>query len=509
MESCLDQMRTAIGRGDPATAERLGRAYLADDPGALPVLKGLSVALLLQGRFVAALVPLTRLHEANPRDTDVLQNIGRCYMEAQNWAAALDAYESLDGGEALTGRALALNKLNRQDEAADCYLQAMAVLGESPDLLASLADVRFRQFRVDEAMKLCDAALAQDPRHGGALINKAHLLCAMGRHDLVAAQARAAVAACPHDDFIAQNAGYHLLRQGLFTEGWPLFDHRPEARLDRGLPKCRGEDLAGQGLLLWARQGVGDALQFVRFVPLLAARGARIYLEAPRFLRPLLSSLKGVADFVDADEVPSGATLHAPLLSLGHLLGVTADDLPGAPPYLQADPQRVERWRSRLNRQPGLRYLGLNGQGNPEMPNDGFRSVPLEALEPLVRHPGVRLVNLHKGAASAALRARAADWGLIDFGADLDADGGAFLDTAALMSLLDGTISADTSTIHLAGALGLPGWLMLSSYGDWRWMATRDDSPWYPSVRIFRQDRLGDWAGVVRKMISAIVNDEL
>jgi hypothetical protein len=266
-----------------------------------------------------------------------------------------------------------------------------------------------------------------------------------------------------------------------------------------------GEDIAGKTLLTYAEQGLGDTLQFCRFAPLLAARGARVILAVQDTLRTLLRGLGAGIEVVGFSDIPREFDFHCPLLSLPRVLHKRLDSIPATVPYLRPDPDRVSIWRERLGthgRLIGIRWQGSTGRA------DAGRSFPLRHFEPLARIPGIRLISLQKGVGSEQLLELPSQWRVEDLGAAFEPGGGdAFLDVAAVMECLELIITSDTSITHLAGALGRPTWLALKRVPDWRWMLERDDSPWYPTVRCFRQRRTGDWEGVFDRMCRALVED--
>jgi hypothetical protein len=217
-------------------------------------------------------------------------------------------------------------------------------------------------------------------------------------------------------------------------------------------------------------------------------------------LVPLLSGLPGADQVVAEGQPLPHFDVHCPLLSLPGLLGTTLDTVPAPISYLQAQPARIERWAPQLPARPAFR-IGVVWQGNPRMSWDHFRSFPLACLEPVARVNGVHLISLQKGYGAEQLHQVQSRFGVQDLGPNLDAEGGAFLDTAAILSQLDLVITADTSAAHLAGALGVEVWLALSAVCDWRWLYHREDTPpWYPTMRLFRQKQVGDWAGVFTRM---------
>jgi hypothetical protein len=299
------------------------------------------------------------------------------------------------------------------------------------------------------------------------------------------------------------NRALALLQGGDFERGWREYEWRwqragAQPRVSTDRPPWDGRPLDGRAILLWCEQGLGDALQFARYAPLVQRHGGRVLLQCPGLLRALFRTLPGVDHLLTEGEALPSFDVHAPLLSLPALVGTTLATVPAEVPYLSADPARVEAWRQRLAAVPGLR-VGVAWQGNPHHKWDRHRSVPLTAFAPLARVTGVRLVSLQKGPGAEQLPALKDRLRVVDFGDEFGASG-PYPDTAALMRCLDLVVTVDTATAHLAGALAVPVWVPLSTIVDWRWLLGRQDSPWYPSMRLFRQTQLGDWAPVFDRM---------
>jgi hypothetical protein len=249
----------------------------------------------------------------------------------------------------------------------------------------------------------------------------------------------------------------------------------------------------GSTVLLYAEGGLGNAIQFVRYAPLVARRGVRVIVECRRELVALLSTVADVEQVVAFGQPLPQYDLYAALMSLPALMGTALDTVPVTVPYLSAQPDRMERWSSIVRQLGGFR-IGVSWQGEQTPAHRRNRSLPLSSFEPLARVPNVTLISLQKGCAVNA------EFPIVEL-PGLDADGsGAFLDTAAVMKHLDLVITCDTSIAHLAGALGVPVWVALPFAADWRWMREREDTPWYPTMRLFRQERSGDWAGVLAGM---------
>jgi hypothetical protein len=277
--------------------------------------------------------------------------------------------------------------------------------------------------------------------------------------------------------------------------GWSEFANRELCRgfprRDFEQPRWDGSSFAGRTLLVHAEQGFGDTLQFARYMPLVRALGGRVLFEVQPRLVPLLRT-SGFGEVVAAGETLDHFDLHVPLLDLPILFRTTLETMPADVPYLKADPQRVALWRQRLSTFAGLR-VGIHWQGNKAYALDRTRSIPLDQFAPLWRLEGVQLFSLQKGEGAQQLAELHPASPIHAFSAELDPGEEAFIDTAAVMQLVDLVITSDTATAHLAGALGVPVWVALCSVPDWRWFLDRGDSPWYPTMRLFRQPTAGDW----------------
>jgi hypothetical protein len=259
--------------------------------------------------------------------------------------------------------------------------------------------------------------------------------------------------------------------------------------------------LEGRTVLLWCEQGLGDTIQFVRYAALVKARGGTVVLECPGRMVPLLSTCAGLDRLVVEGEALPEFDVQAPLLSLPGLLETTLETVPAEVPYLHAE-QRVERWRKRLEKVQGLR-VGIVWQGNPKFQWDKWRSFPLGQFAPLAEVEGVRLVSLQKGEGAEQIPALRGRFPILELDEELDVEG-AFLDTAAVMKRLHLIVAADTAAAHLAGALGVPVWLVVAKVADWRWGHAGTGTPWYPSMRLFRQERLGKWGPVFVRVAKEI-----
>ena len=329
------------------------------------------------------------------------------------------------------------------------------------------------------------------------------------------------------------NRALTWLLAGDFKQGWPEYEWRWQTKQMRGFrpsfpqPLWDGSSLSGKTILLWAEQGLGDTFQFVRYAPLVKQQGGTVLLSCPAELGRILHTCAGIDHLVTDDSPLPPFDVQVPLMSLPGILKTTLATVPASVPYLFADAARGtlaathKGWRGERKKENGRHSpssfilhpyrVGIVWQGNPRFSQpecrvaDQRRSTALAQFEPVARLPGVRLFSLQKGYGTEQLAERQTEWGMVDLGEEI----GDFMDTATVMMNLDLIISVDTSPLHLAGALGLPVWAVLPFAGCWRWLLDRDDSPWYPTMRLFRQKHWGDWAEVfgriteeVRKLLS-------
>jgi hypothetical protein len=308
------------------------------------------------------------------------------------------------------------------------------------------------------------------------------------------------------------------LKTGDFTRGWRELEWRWRRREFPPRPFAQpiwdGSPLAGRTILLHAEQGLGDTIHFVRYAPLVKQYGGYVIVECQEPLVPLLSTCPGVDQSIAKDSPLPWFDVHAPLLTLPAILGTRLDTIPAKVPYLFADPDLVETWRQAIDRvEPPLTTppsadspltqtkVGIAWQGNPAFPNDRRRSIGLALFEPLARLKNVRLFSLQKGPGTDQLAAAAESFPIYDLGSRFRT----FQDTAGALLNLDLVISVDSAVAHCGGALGVPTWVLLPYAPDWRWLLNRKDSPWYPTVRLFRQAKPGDWKSVVERLVGELV----
>jgi tetratricopeptide (TPR) repeat protein len=303
------------------------------------------------------------------------------------------------------------------------------------------------------------------------------------------------------------NRAFARLALGRWLDAWPDYEHRFSLRELKGRKieerPWDGSPLDGRTVLLYADQALGDTLQCLRYLPLVAAHGGRIVLAVQAPLLKLLGGLDGVENLCDIGKPLPHYDVQAALMSLPGLFGTTPDHVPADVPYLPADPALVEHWRHELGTLRAFK-VGIAWQGNPHFLPGLRRSIPLAAFEPLARLPGVQLISLQKGEGTEQIAQVSFADKILDLSPRLDEASGPFMDTAAIMTQLDLTICCDTAVGHSAGALSVPVWLALPFVAEWRWLLDRDDTPWYPTMRLFRQREAGNWPEVFERIVAVL-----
>lgn len=298
-------------------------------------------------------------------------------------------------------------------------------------------------------------------------------------------------------------AGQLLLANGQFDRGWEQCEWRPLDEMPAAFTRWQGEslmDTAQESILLVAgEQGMGDIIQFSRYIPLLSHLAPRIVLGTLPGMGRLMSTLPGVSAVVEHGGALPKVTHYVPMLSLPYIFKTTLETIPAQIPYLAADPAKVEEWRQRLSWVEGPK-VGLVWAGNPNFPGDLRRSPGFEPYRALLNVPGITFFSLQKGEGAKALEGMAMPPNFFDLGPELHS----LDDTAAVMMALDLLISSCTSPVHLAGALGRPLWLVLSSFPDWRWLRHQETTPWYPSARLFRQKPDEPWTSVLERVANSL-----
>ena len=413
-------------------------------------------------------------------------------------ALAIDSEHPL----ALHYLGVVLHQRGGHGDALPLLERAVALVPHEPEFHNNLGLVLAALDRNNEAVAAYRRALARKSDHVTAWNNVGLAWQAMNRLPDAVAAFRRALALSPAFAQAHWNLALALLAQAEYAEGFREYEWRLQLAELGGrapklsLPRWQGEDLRGKTLLLTAEQGIGDALQFIRFASRLADRGARVSVQARGELRDLLATAPGVAATIGSNDDVSAFDFELPLLSLPHRLGLAAPNADATARYLQSDATRRETLAVLLPRAdlPAKR-IGIAWAGAPHHRNDRRRSLPLAALAPLFSLPGTRWHSLQKGPATSQLAQVHEARDIVPLAPDAD-----FAHTAALVDLLDAVVTVDTSIAHLAGALGKPSYVLLPFAPDWRWGIAGSRTPWYPTARLFRQPSIGDWTSVVASL---------
>ena len=489
---------------------------LALQPGSIDLRHNRAVAYSLLGRFAEALHDYDEVLARDPERAADLIGRGRALVQLRRHTEALQPLERAialrpDDLTAHAQRGVGLMSLDRHAEALASFERALAIEPDLPEVLNNRGICLHALDRYEEALVNFERSLALRGATADSYTNIGVLLRSLGRYGEAIASFERALARKSGDPSARFALAFVHLTLGNFSAGWPLYEARIDdpllgaTRRDFTVPRWTGrEALAGKTLLVHAEQGLGDTMQFCRYVPMLAARGIDVVFEVMPQLKALMHTLPGNFRLSVRGEPPPPFDYECPLLSLPLALATDLGSIPSQTPYLAVDPQRAAHWNSLIRAIPGLR-VGIAWQGNPHVERLVWargRSMPLAALAPLAKIPGVSLVSLQRGAGSEQLKD--AGFPVLDLGPEFDGGPDAFLDTAAVVSALDLVISTDTSVAHLAGALGRPLVVMLPHTPDFRWLLDRDDSPWYPRARLFRQPEGGQWGPVVERIRAAL-----
>jgi tetratricopeptide (TPR) repeat protein len=534
----------AYQQGRNAEAAHLISRAIAINGTYAPAHSNLANALEAAGEIDRALAAYRRALELQPDFVDALVNLGALHAGRGEHEAARECYEralALDPNQAVahTNLGNVFNDLGRLDEAAACHQRALAIdprlgvahsnlgnvlraqgrvpealeayrraLALAPDLAeahANLGNVLADEGQLDEAIGAYRRALTLRPNYAEAHANLGNTLVQAGNLPAADASCREALRLKP--DSAHSRFTYALLRllEGDYATGLPLYESRFEekalsrlysalhsrAALLEGAPRWRGEDGAGRRLLVWTDQGLGDSLMMLRYLPLLKRRGFR---QLVVYCEPELARVVQADVVVSSREpMPVGKfDCHIPIMSLPLAFATRVDSIPNQVPYIQVPENSQREWGKKLSALPRPR-VGLLWAGGALYPRNRLRSIRLKRLEAIVRTPGISFVSLQKG--EEAYQAAESGWRIADFMSECRD----LLDTAALIENLDLVIGVDSAVAHLTGAVGKPMWMMNRFESEWRWLLGREDSPWYPTIRILRQPRPADWDSVIRR----------
>lgn len=536
--------------GNPEKALMSYDSALAIEPKNVMAWNSRGAALHRLGRYDEAITSYRRALQIAPDAAIVLSNIGLSLQSAERFSEALSCYDkSLENepgdADTLANRAAVLKALGRREETIETLDRLAAVSGNNVGLWLQRALLLKDLGNFEDALRSCDAALAIAPDHpetfntrgmilsasrnfaeairyydralairpdfSEAIFHRGNAMLGCGLLDEALNSFQKAIEANPEYAQAHFNKGLCLLTKGQFQEGFPSYEWRkklpkPIENQAFAQPLWTGkQDIAGKALFLYSiEQGLGDTIQFYRYALMARDRGAHVILAVQDVLVQLLRDAGGNIEIIDSQTSPKHFDFHAPLMSLLLAFATDIDTIPATATYLRAQPRKVEEWARKIGKH-GFK-VGISWQGNRDGAADVGRSLSLPFFKGLSKIATVRLISLQKNFGSEQVENLPSDMAVESLGAEFDAGPHAFIDSAAVLENLDLVITSDTAMAHLAGALGTPAWVALRFLPDWRWLLDRTDSPWYPSLRLFRQKQVDDWAGVFADMQSALAS---
>ena len=508
-DALLEQASEARDAGAPEQAREICLAVLSKSPGAVSALTLMADIAADMRQVEEGLHWAQRAIAAGPGNAAPHYSMGRLSELAGRPDQAEASYRRVIGLDPSHARAHnnlggLLSDQGRLNEALACYEQALRWDPDQPEANQNYAAITNDAATRERAIQAYVRQLQRDPTDARAFNNLGKIYAELGRYGEAMANLDRAVALDPDLAEAHYSRALVLLTQGDYTAGWKEYEWRWRLDSPMSAPARRfaqpfwdGRDLAGGTLLLHGDLALGESLQFVRYARLAAARCGSVIFECAAHLGPVLQGVEGVGRVVTPLAALPPLAAHIPLFALPRLFGTTLQNIPWTGPYLHADPGRVEQSRLLFDTKAARRLrVGLAWSGNPNLPYNRERSIPLAALAPLQEVPGVTFYSLQKG--DAASVGPAAPMRLVD----LTAHERDFLDTVAFVSRLDLVICVDSMISHLAGALGRPVWVLLTRVPDWRHHEERPDNPWYPTMHLYRQAHRGQWSDVVQRIAS-------
>lgn len=471
------------------------------------VFNKLGEAFKREGQIEDAIASFEKAVGIKPDFPEAHYNLGCVYNKVKRHKEAIACYrEALrhkpEFAEAGYNMGIAFQELGMDEEAIVCY---RATLAQNPALAEpymNLGSLQQKKGENDAAMESFREAIRLRPDSAEAWCSQGSLFKSMRRYEEALDSFRRAIAI---DADLAEahwNLATLLLMRGDYEQGWKEYAWRSRVRGLEGIhrkyeePLWQGEDIAGRTILIHTEQGMGDAIQFIRYVRLVAEKGAKVIVEGPGELAGLFSGVAGVHDFISRGNPLPMVDLQCPLMTLPLLFKTTIATIPKEVPYISVDGGLLRKWRDRIGAGQGKVRVGLVWSGNPQHEEDKKRSLPFSTLSRLTGLRTAEFFSLQKGPAAAEVKTSPNGIEFVDYSEELED----FTDTAALIANLDLIISVDTAVAHLAGAIGKTVWTLLPFTPDWRWMLDREDSPWYPSMKLFRQLSEGDWEGVLSRV---------
>lgn len=494
---------SVMNAGDKARAATMTRKAHRLDPENAHIQAQLGKLYLDQKRYDAAEKTFRDLLDREPENREALTYLSRVLLdrgentpEAEEFARRAAEASPGDVLPLLQWAAIIANDPSRLDEAEVIFERALEISPDLPSALHNYGLIKRFKGELDISEDYLRRAIAVRPGDPSYIFSLGICLYFQERMEEALVCFRQSAEINPGDNPAKVYAAYALFHLGRDKEAWAEYENRlvlkdlREANFDR--PRWDGGELNGETVLLIPEQGIGDNLQFIRYAEFVAEKGGSVWVATHKPLIRLFKSLRGVKWV--SPTAPEAKNFHryCPVMSLPYTFGTNADNVPQNVPYLQASRELVEQWGERISAHPGKK-VGLCWRGNPKHVNDRFRSTSLEEMTQLLNVPGIAFFSLHKERPDFEQELPA---GMVDIGTDFYD----FADTAAAMAALDLVISVDTSVCHMAGAVGCPVWTMIPRGPDFRWKLTGDTTPWYPTMTLYRQEKLGDWSDVFERM---------
>jgi tetratricopeptide (TPR) repeat protein len=500
----------ALQAGKLDQAEQFIRSAIAANPAMSDYHRALGQVLASGNHLSDAIGEFRQALALRPNSAQAANDLGNALLQAGQSADALAALQkatalSPDSPEAWTNLGNALRQSGQVEEAVAAARRAVELNPNFPQAQYNLGNHLRDDGEPEASVECYRQALRAAPGYANAQINLATVLKDLGRYDQAIAGYRQALKLAPNDALAHANFGATLLLTGKFQEGWSEYEWRGRVRSgpmvyqEFAQPRWDGGALNGKRILIHAEQGFGDTIQFARYLSLVAERGGKVIFQCQSELLRLFrfQDRFRVDQIVGRDEALAEFDVHCPLVSLPRAFATTFDTIPAATPYVKVDPELSSRWRARMP--ADSLKVGLAWAGSPTHKNDRNRSLTPDLFAPLTEVAKVHLISLQKRSDSSLIP-HSSSFPLLDWTSELTD----FADTAALIDNLDLVITADTAVAHLAGAMGKPVWMLLPFVPDWRWMLDRADSPWYPSMRLFRQKEIGQWQAPIEQLLEEL-----
>lgn len=501
------------GQGNSDEAVLCFQKALEIKPAYAEAYNNLAITLQEQGEIDKAVTFYQKALELEPNDINAYYNMGIALNALGKTEEAISCFKKVTSinpldAEACTKLGNIFKERGRTTEAIIYYKKALHLKPNNPKAYVDLGGAFYQQDELEKAITCCKKALDLDSQYVDAHYNLGITLEALGQIEDAIEEYNQVLRINPrHTDANWNRSLAYLLTEN-FAEGWTGYEQRIREKdwanvypYKYKLPRWNGSSFEGKRLFVHDEQGVGDTLQFIRYLPMAKEKGGTIVFETNRALFGLLNDFYGIDMLTERGsngQPVIECDCFIPLLSLPRIFKTTLNTIPANVPYLHAEPQKVSYWRNRVT---GPEFkVGIAWRGNPNHKKDQLRSCALDYFAPLGSIPGIRLYGLQKGETASEEKIFAYELGIINHGEELRD----FSDTAGLIENLDLVISVDTAVAHLSGAMGKQVWTLLPFVPDWRWMLYRKDSPWYPTMRLFRQSKRGDWVSVFKNVESAL-----